>query len=147
MMSVVAVLEGAGLAGVRRGQPLPLRPAGSVGVSDAADLVENDEGGAVFVWGMAVSCWERGDIVGRRLAAVQLVVTGAATQVEVGAGFGAGEATIQRWVAAWRREGMDGLVPAQKGPRRPSKLTVEMVAAIKVLRAGGASMDSIAAAT
>ena len=147
MMSGVAVLVGAGLAGVRRGQPLPLRPAGSVRVSDAADLVENDEGGAVFVWGMAVSCWDTGDIVGRRLAAVQLVTTGAATQIEAGAGFGAGEATVQRWVAAWRRDGIDGLVPAKKGPRRPSKLTPEMVAGIKRLRAGGASMDAIAAAT
>jgi Transposase protein/Helix-turn-helix domain len=147
MMSGAAVLVGAGLASVRRGQPLPLRPAGSVRVSVGADLVENDEGGAVFVWGMAVSCWDAGDIVGRRLAAVQLVTTGAATQVEVGAAFGVGEATVQRWTAAWRRGGMDGLVPAQKGPRRPSKLTAEMVAGIRALRAGGASMDAIAAAT
>lgn len=147
MMSGSAVLVGAGLAGVRRGQPLPLRPAGSVQVSAAVSLVENDEGGAVFVWGMAVSCWDSGDIVGRRLAAVQLVTTGAATQVEAGAGFGASEATVQRWVAAWRRDGIDGLVPAQKGPRRPSKLTPEMVAGIKELRAGGASMDAIATAT
>lgn len=147
MMSGAAVLVGAGLAGVRRGQPLPLRPAGSVQVSAAASLVETDEGGAVFVWGMAVSCWDTGDIVGRRLAAVQLVTTGAATQIEVGAGFGAGEATVQRWMAAWRRDGIDGLVPAQKGPRRPSKLTAEMVAGIKELRAGGASMDAIATAT
>jgi len=109
--------------------------------------VENEEGGAVFVWGMAVSCWDTGDIVGRRLAAVQLVTTGAATQIEVGAGFGAGEATVQRWMAAWRRDGMDGLVPAQKGPRRPSKLTAAVVAGIKALRAAGASMDAIAAAT
>jgi len=147
MMSGAAVLVGAGLASVRRGQPLPLRPAGSVQVSAAVSLVENDEGGAVFVWGMAVSCWDTGDIVGRRLAAVQLVATGAATQAEVGASFGAGEATVQRWTAAWRRDGTDGLVPAQKGPRRPSKLTTEMVAGIKALRAGGASMDAIAAAT
>ena len=147
MMSSVAVLLGAGLAGVRRGQPLPLRPAGSVRVSAAADLIENDEGGAVFVWGMAVSCWDAGDVVGRRLAAVQLVATGAATQVEVAAGFGTGEATVQRWAAAWRREGIDGLVPERKGPRRPSKLTDEMVAGIRALRAGGASMDTIAEAT
>src|SRR5437764_1421147 len=60
MMSGAAVLVGAGLASVRRGQPLPLRPAGSVRVSAGADLVENDEGGAVFLWGMAVSCWDAG---------------------------------------------------------------------------------------
>ncbi|MGI8806309.1 MAG: helix-turn-helix domain-containing protein [Acidimicrobiales bacterium] len=126
---------------------MPLRPAGSVRVSDSADLIENDEGGAVFVWGMAVSCWDTGDIVARRLAAVQLVETGAATQIEVGAGFGAGEATVQRWMAAWRGQGIDGLVPARKGPRRPSKLTAEMVAGIRALRTGGASMGAIAAAT
>jgi transposase len=146
MMSGVGVLVGAGLVGVRRGQPLPLRPAGSVRVSDAADVVENDEGGAVFVWGMAVSCWDAGDVVGRRLAAVQLVTTGAATQVEAAGGFGAGEATVQRWVAAWRRAGIDGLVPAKKGPRGPSKLTAERVATIGALRAGGASMDTVAEA-
>ncbi len=145
-MSGCVVLVGAGLAPVRRGQPLPLHPSGSVRISDAADLVETDEGGAVFLWGMAVSCWDDGDVVARRMAAVQLVVTGAATQVEVGAGFGAGEATLQRWTAAWRREGIDGLVPAPKGPRGPSKLTEEMVAGIGALRAEGASMDAIAAA-
>ncbi len=147
MVAASEVLVGAGLVPVRRGQPLPLRPAGSVRVSDAAALFENDEGGAVFVWGMATSCWDAGDIVARRFAAVQLGVTGAATQVEVGAAFGVGEATLQRWTAAWRRDGMDGLVPAQKGPRRPSKLTEEVVAGIRALRAAGASMEAIAAAT
>jgi len=147
MVAALEVLVGAGLVPVRRGQPLPLRPAGSARVSDAADLVENDEGGAVFVWGMATSCWDSGDIVARRWAAVQLGVTGAATQVEVGAAFGMGETTLQRWTAAWRRDGMDGLVPAQKGPMRPSKLTEEVVAGIRVLRAGGASTYAIAAAT
>ncbi len=125
---------------------MPLRPSGSVRVSEAADLVESDEGGAVFIWGMAASCWDAGDVVARRMAAVQLVVTGAATQVEVGAGFGAGEATVQRWTAAWRREGIEGLFPARKGPRGPWKLTGEMVAGIGALRAEGASMDAIAAA-
>lgn len=101
----------------------------------------------MFVWGMAASCWDAGDVVARRLAAVQLVVTGAATQVEVGAAFGAGEATVQRWMAAWRRDGLGGLVPARKGPRGPSKLTAERVEGIRALRAEGASMDAIAAAT
>lgn len=147
MMSGSAVLVSAGLGAVRRGQPLPLHPAGSVRVSDAADLVENDEGGAVFVWGMAVSCWDAGDVVTRRLAAVQLVATQTATQVEVGAAFGAGEATVQRWVAAWRRHGVDGLAPAQKGPQGPWKLTEEVVARIVELRTSGASMGTIAAAS
>jgi hypothetical protein len=117
-----------------------------VRVSDAAHLVECDDGGAVFVWGMAAWCWDAGDVVARRLAAVQLVETGAATQVEAGAAFGAGEATVQRWMAAWRRDGAEGLAPAQKGPKGPSKLTPERVAGIRALRAEGASMDAIATA-
>jgi transposase len=131
---------------VRRGQPLPLRPAGSVRVSDAADLVENGEGGAVFLWGMAAWCWDAGDVMGRRLAAVQLVETGAATQVEVGLAFGASEPSVQRWCARWRREGTEGLAPSPKGPKGPSKLTPERVGAIRQLRAQGASMEAIAVA-
>lgn len=125
---------------------MPLRPAGSVRVSDAADLVENDEGGAVFLWGMASWCWDAGDVVGRRLAAVQLVETGAGTQVEVGVAFGTSEPSVQRWCARWREAGVSGLAPSRKGPRGPSKLNPERVAAIKALRAGGASMEAIAAA-
>jgi hypothetical protein len=123
---------------------LPLRPAGSVRVSDAADLVENDEGGAVFLWGMAAWCWDAGDVVGRRLCAVQLVETGAATQVEVGLAFEASEPTVQRWCARWRRDGTEGLAPGPKGPTGPSKLTPERVAGIRALRAEGASMEAIA---
>ena len=145
-MSVAAVLKGAGLSAVHRGQPLPLRPAGSVRVSDAADLVETDEGGAVFVWGMAAWCWDAGDVVARRLAAVSLAETGAATQVEVAAAFGAGEASVQRWAAAWRRGGAGALAPSRRGPKGPSKLSPERVAGIRELRAAGASMDAIAAA-
>ncbi|MGQ0617525.1 MAG: putative transposase, partial [Acidimicrobiia bacterium] len=115
-------------------------------VSEAADLVETDEGGAVFVWGMAAWCWDAGDVVARRLAAVSLAETGAATQVEVAAAFGAGQASVQRWAAAWRRGGAAALVPSQRGPKGPSKLTPERVAGIRELRAAGASMDAIAAA-
>jgi len=73
---------------VRSGRPLPLRPAGSVSVGPAAGLVETDEGGMTFIWGMASSCWGAGDVVGRRLAAVNLVTTGAVLHREVVEAFG-----------------------------------------------------------
>jgi hypothetical protein len=72
MMSVVAVLESAGLAGVRPGLSHCCFVLPAVRVCDAADLVGNEEGGVVCVWGMAVSGWDSGDIVGRWLAAVQM---------------------------------------------------------------------------
>lgn len=42
-----------GWVAVRKGQPLPLRPAGSVPLGPGAALLEGDDGGVVLVWGMA----------------------------------------------------------------------------------------------
>jgi prepilin-type processing-associated H-X9-DG protein len=115
-------------------------------VSAAVDLVENDEGGAVFIWGMAAACWDAGDVAARRFAAVQLVLTGAATEVEVARAFDAGEASVQRWIAKFRRGGVAALAPVQRGPKGPWKLTDEMEAAIRELAHGGATKSAIAAA-
>ncbi|MGK2933609.1 MAG: hypothetical protein ACSLFD_12730, partial [Solirubrobacterales bacterium] len=80
--------EMAAVATLRNGPPLDLAPAGSVLVAPGVWLCEEDGHGSVFVWGMAVSVWDATDIVGRRLAAVQLVETRSAGHAEVAAGFG-----------------------------------------------------------
>ncbi|MHB8289595.1 MAG: hypothetical protein ACYDEY_10235 [Acidimicrobiales bacterium] len=72
------VLAGVGMVDVQSGQPLPLRPAGSVAIGPAVSMIEDGQGGMTFGWGMASSCWNAGDVVGRRLAAVTLVATKAA---------------------------------------------------------------------
>jgi len=108
-------------------------------------LAEDAEGGSVFVWGMAVSVWDGSDVVGRRLAAVQLVRTVAAGHGEVAAGFGVTGVTLWRWVRAWQADGVGGLTPQVKGPRGPSKLTEAMVGEIKAARAEGLSMRDIGA--
>jgi len=108
-------------------------------------LFEDADGGSVFVWGMAVSVWDGADVVGRRLAAVQLVKTRAAGQGEVAAGFGVGGVTLWRWLRAWQADGVAGLAPQAKGPRGPSKLTEAKVAEIRAARAEGLSIRAIAA--
>ena len=125
---------------------MPLRPAGSVRVADGVDLVENDAGGVVVLWGMATWCWEPGDVVGRRLAVVQLVATGAATRVEVAAGFGIDTDTARRWSRAYDGGGAEALALQVKGPKRASKLTEEKKAQIRTARAGGSSMAEVAEA-
>jgi hypothetical protein len=50
------------MGSVRSGQPLLLSPAGSVEIGPAVCLVEDDEGGMIFVWGMASSFWKTGDV-------------------------------------------------------------------------------------
>ena len=61
-------------------QPLPLVPSGSVLITDGVALLEDEQGGVVFIWGRASFSWSRSDSASRRLAAVQLVATGAASQ-------------------------------------------------------------------
>ena len=52
--------------------PLPLTPDGASPIGDAACLVVDEVGGAVWVWGVLWWSWQAGDETGRRLAVVQL---------------------------------------------------------------------------
>ncbi|MGH9074839.1 MAG: putative transposase [Acidimicrobiales bacterium] len=110
----------------------------------AASLVEDGEGGVVFVWGMATWCWRTGDVVGRRQAAVGLVATATATRVEVAAGFGVSTEALRRWSRDWEQGGTQALAPARRGPKGPSKRTPEVVERIRALRRGGASIAQVA---
>lgn len=134
-----------GVATLRKGPPLGMVPAGSVGVAPGVSLLEDADRASVFVWGMAVSCWDAGDVVGRRLAAVQLVETRSAGHAEVAAGFGVGLVTLWRWRRAWQADGVAALAPQVKGPKRASKLSEAKVAEICSARAEGLSMRAIAA--
>ena len=96
-MPVTEVLRGAGIGDVRHGRPLPLAPTGSVEINQGAHLLETEEGGVIFLWGMAAWCWEPDDVVGRRLAAVSLVETRAATPTEVASAFDVNFVTVRRW--------------------------------------------------
>jgi transposase len=113
-------------------------------VADGVDLVENDAGGVVVLWGMPTWCWEPGDVVGRRLAAVQLVETGAAARTEVAAAFGVSTETARRWSRDYERGGAVALGLEVKGPKRASKLTGDKKKEIRQARSGGRSMTEVA---
>ena len=132
---------------MRSGRPLPLHPAGSVRVADGVDLIENDLGGGVALWGMLTWCWEPGDVVGRRLAVVQLVATGAASRVEVAAAFGVSTESARRWARAHEAGGAEALGEGVRGPKGPSRLTGEKRAEIRSARAEGLSMTRVAERT
>jgi transposase len=134
------------LARMSEGPPLPLPRPDAVVVAVGVELVEDaGVGGAVFVWGNAAWCWQPGDGTARRLAAVQLVATGAASQRQVGEAFGVNENTVWRWRQAYAAGGVEGLAERRRGPRGPSKLTGAKVAEIVAARAEGSSMETIAA--
>jgi transposase-like protein len=126
--------------------PLPLLPAGAVEIAPGVGVVTGAQGGLVLVHGLATFAWDGGDEAGRRLAAVQLVRLGAASQAQVAQAFGVDPVTVWRWDQALAGGGVAGLVPARKGPRRASKLTAEVVAVIRGLDGQGKTLAGIAAA-
>ena len=128
------------------GRPLPLRPAGSVEIGPAVHFLETDEAGAVFLDGMASWCWERADVVGRRLAAVQLSETNAARPGAIAAVFGVEYETLRCWRLAWRERGVEGLIPQKTGAKGPYKLTAKKREEIAALHAQGLGLRAIARA-
>jgi transposase len=123
--------------------PLPLIPTGATEIGAAAAMIEDDDGGRVFVHGNLSFAWDAGDTAGRRFAAVSLMRIKAATQVQVAAAFDTSPLTVWRWAQALSAAGVSALVPHRKGPRRASKLTPEVIATITVLREQGLSLRAI----
>jgi hypothetical protein len=127
--------------------PLPLVPDDARPVGAAAAIVEDDDGGRVFVHGNLAYAWDGGDCAARRFAAVSLMRIKAATQLEVAEAFAVKPATVRRWETRLTDGGVAGLLAERKGPKRKSKLIGDTVAAIRRLREGGVSYRGIAAAT
>ena len=122
---------------------LPLIPADATEISAAAAMIDDPDGGRVYVHGNLSFAWDAGDTAGRRFAAVSLMRIKAATQVQVAAAFGTSPLTVWRWAQALSAAGVSALVPQRTGPRRASKLTPEVIATIAALREQGLSLRVI----
>lgn len=123
---------------------LPLLPADATPIGPIAGLVEDrEQGGVVFVSGLATFSFTPGDELSRRLAAVQLVATKIARASEVAAAFGVTRDTLWRWRRSLEVGGAAGLVPDKRGPKGPWKLTDEVVARIVELDARGWTLAAI----
>ena len=127
--------------------PLPIAPvAGAVSIGEAVALVEDGDGGRVFLRGELVYAWSAGDVPLRRLAAVQLVANKAARVGDVATAFGVDNGTLWRWGQQLSATGVGGLVPDKRGPKGAHRLTPEVVVDITARRANGASYRAIATA-
>ncbi|WP_113716993.1 putative transposase [Arthrobacter dokdonensis] len=124
-----------------------LADLGGVLMGEHAALLENEVGGKVFINGQLAYVWGAGQDGLRRLAASQLVDTGAAQVNEVAAGFGVNTESLRRWRKSLEGAGLLGLAPVKKGPKRPSLLTDEKAAQIRAVRVGGVSLRATAEAT
>jgi len=124
--------------------PLPLTPSGGVPFGAVAALVQDGEGGRVFIRGELCFVWDAGDEAGRRLAAVQLVRIKAASLLEVAAAFAVSTVTLWRWRRELAASGAAGLAADKRGPKGPSRLTDDMARDIRARRSSGATLQTVA---
>lgn len=114
-------------------------------IGHAAGLLEDEEGGQVFLHGTLTFVWDAGDDAARRATAVNLWRIKVASAAQIGAAFGVGEDTIWTWHRALGTQGIGALVNEKRGPKGGSKLTGELITHIHELKATKASNVSIAA--
>lgn len=125
---------------------LPLVPCGSLEVSDAL-AVFRDEGRVVLfnAAGPIFSCNEQ-DRVGLRLAAVTVVEQGLSGRGAIAEAVGIHRTTLFRDLRKFRKQGVEGLMEKQRGPKGPHALTPEVQTRAQDLLDQGVSIRRTASA-
>ena len=98
----------------------------------------------VHVGGHLVACYRRDDLASERMVATQLAETLRIHACEIAAAFGMHPVTLSRLRGQFRASGAQGLMPKQRGPKGPTKLTPRMRARFRQLRQQGLSYRAIA---
>jgi hypothetical protein len=75
-------------------------------------LHEAEDGGVVFIQGLRIHRWRSADAVGRRFAAVQLVMTGLVDEVSVRDGFRLTDDELRDLIDRFQARGLAGLLDA-----------------------------------
>jgi transposase-like protein len=126
-------------------QAMAALPPDAMQVSPSVAVADGGCGGMVFVNGFAAYCWDAGDDVSRRFAAVGAAKLPDTTDAAVAEAFSTTRVSLWRWRnRATGPAGPAGLVADRPGPRGPSKLTGPVRAKIARLRDGGATIAAIA---
>jgi transposase len=99
-------------------------------------LLEADGRRAVVFGSTAIFVYDVGDAEAEAACIATLSRAGLASDIDIAAGFGVHRNTVGRIAARFERAGMAAVVPAKRGPKRPSKATPEVMAII----AEGAAM-------
>ncbi len=131
-------------SGLMIGQPpLPLVPKETTPIGDSAGIYEDERGGAVFIWGNVVYTWGPGDEPLRRLAAVQLVETGAARPIDVSRAFEVKPNSLWRWRKDFAEFGLAGLIDAKRGPKSQRLVTMDRHKGLTRCGDTGAALDGL----
>lgn len=124
--------------------PLPIATDPGARSLGPAALVQDEDGGRVFLHGNLVYSWATGEDALRRWSAVQLARLGAATVEQVAVAFGVGPGTLWRWGQTLTSDGLAALASDKRGPKGPHRLTAPVITRIHALAADGATQTAIA---
>jgi transposase len=108
-------------------------------------VIEDNGLTRVMVRGQSYMRWRSGDEECVRLAIVQLYECGLGTEEDLAVAFGRHLRSVQRYVADFAGEGMQGLMPDRRGPKGRWKLTAELRGKILriILREGIWKLEAI----
>lgn len=125
---------------------LPTPPGGAQEINDVVALVRDHGQVAYFAAGVPMFVHAESDVVGRRVAAVQLVELGLAQQNQVSAALELNRSTVYRHQSKVAREGLLGVVDGKRGPHGPHRFTAEKRQRVVQLLAEGRSIRQAAEA-
>jgi Homeodomain-like domain len=104
---------------------LPVPPDGAKEINAVVAIVREQGQVAYFASGVPVFVHTEDDLVGRRIAAVQLMALGLARQDELSAGLAVNRSTLYRQHRKLTTEGVLGVVDGKRGPRGPHRFTAD----------------------
>lgn len=122
---------------------LPLRPDGAREINETLSVLEQKEKVAYFCAGVPLFVHDKDDEVGRRLASLQAISLGLATQAEISQALKIDRTTLYRQCVRLKEQGIAGLVTGKPGPKGERKLKGECLErAQKVLNAGATQEEA-----
>jgi hypothetical protein len=117
-----------------------------VSIGEAVALVEDGDGGRVFLRGELVYPWLTEDGAAAQAGRSATCREQAARIADVAAAFGVDGGTLWRWGQQLSATGVSALVPDKRGPKGAYRIIPEVVADILARRAAGATYRKIATA-
>jgi hypothetical protein len=120
--------------------PLPVQPAGAREINAVVAMVEQTERVAYFASGVPLFVHRADDVVGRRVAAGQMMALGLARQEELSAALHVNRTTLYRQQRRLQAHGVLGVVDGKRGPRGPHRFTAEKRQRVAELLEAGRSI-------
>jgi transposase-like protein len=119
---------------------LPVQPAGAREINAVVAMVEQTEQVAYFASGVPLFVHRADDVVGRRVAAGQMMALGLARQEELSAALHVNRTTLYRQQRRLQAHGVLGVVDGKRGPRGPHRFTAEKRQRVAELLEAGRSI-------